>query len=104
VTFASAKREAKASGTNDAKYYWGKLGYSAAIASHGATHFGVTYGVFEDLAQNDDEAKEIGVGVVQDFDPIGSNFWFTARNHELDRPGSSLDDVFIISTGILLNF
>ena len=104
LTFASAKREAKAAGTDDAKYYWGKLGYSAALNSLGATHFGVTYGKFENLAQNGDEAKEVGVGMVQDLESIGSNVWFTARRHELERTGSTFDDVFIISTGMLLNF
>lgn len=104
LTVASAMREAKATGTDDAKYYWGKLGYSAALSSLGATHFGVTYGKFENLAQNGDEAKEIGVGLVQDLESIGSNFWFTARQHELDRTGSSFDDVFIISAGLLFNF
>ncbi len=40
LTFASAKREAKVSGTNDATYYWGKLGYSATLTSLGGAHFG----------------------------------------------------------------
>ncbi len=42
--------------------------------------------------------------MVQDLESIGSNLWLTAHNHELDRTGSNLDDIFIVSAGVLLNF
>ena len=103
-TLASAKTEKKANGTNAPTYYWGKLGYSANLTSLGGTHFGVSYGEFSDFAQNDDEATELGFGIVQDLESIGSNLWFSARSVDLDRTGATFDDIFFISTGVLLNF
>ena len=86
-------------------YLWGKIGYSAGVFGIGDTHFGVSYGQYEDFSANGDEATSMGVGVVQDLEPIGSNLWLLVRNHELDQAGSNdFGDIFIVSTGALFNF
>lgn len=104
LTVAGAQREQKTAGRDAPHYLWGKIGYSVGLTDIGGTHFGVSYGVYEDFAQNGDEATELGFGVVQDMESIGSNLWLLVRNHELDRSAASLDDIFIVSTGVLLNF
>ena len=83
----------------------GKIGYSSGLFEIGETHFGISYGQYNDFAQDGDEAIFLGFGIVQDLEPIGSLLWFLVRNYELDRAGNDdFDDIFIVSTGALFNF
>ena len=105
LTVTGAVKGQKAAGRDDPNYLWGKIGYSAGLMDIGETHFGVSYGQYNDFSQNGDEATSLGFGIVQDLEPIGSNLWLLVRNHELDRAGTdSFDDIFIVSTGVLFNF
>ena len=105
LTVTGAVKGQKTPGRNDPHYLWGKIGYSAGLFAIGETHFGLSYGQYNDFSQNGDEATSMGVGVVQDLESIGSNLWLLVRNHELDQAGSdSFDDVFIVSLGTLVNF
>lgn len=102
---AGAIKGRKGIGQDNADYLWGKIGYSTGLFDIGETHFGLSYGQYNDFAQDGDEANSLGFGIVQDLEPIGSNLWLLVRNHELDRTGSdSFDDIFIVSTGALFNF
>lgn len=104
-TLTGAVKGRKTIGLDNADYLWGKIGYSAALFDAGETHFGVSYGQYNDFAQVGDEATSLGVGAVQDLESIGSNLWILVRNHELDRAGNDdFDDIFIVSTGVLFNF
>jgi len=105
LTVSGAIKGQKASGRDDPNYLWGKIGYSTSLFKIGETHFGVSYGQYNDFSQNGDEATSLGFGIVQDLEPIGSNLWLLVRNHKLDQAGSdNFDDVFIVSAGTLLNF
>jgi hypothetical protein len=68
LTVAGASRDQKTSGRDSPNYLWGKVGYSAMLTSLGETHFGVSYGRYDDFAQNADEATELGFAVVQDME------------------------------------
>ncbi|MEE9316915.1 MAG: porin [Rhodospirillales bacterium] len=105
LTVAGAVKGQKTGGRDDPHYIWGKVGYSAGLTDIGETHFGVSYGQYNDFSQNGDEATSLGFGIVQDLEPIGSNLWLLVRNHELDRTGTdSFHDIFIVSAGTLFNF
>ena len=105
LTLTGAVKQQKTVGREDPHYVWGKVGYSAGLFDIGETHFGVSYGQYNDFGQNGDQADTLGFGVVQDLESIGSNLWFLVRNHELDRTGNdNFDDIFIVSTGVLFNF
>jgi len=101
---ASAVKTSEATGRDDANYLWGKVGYSTGLFSVGDTHFAISHGVYNNFGQNDDEATETSLGIVQDLESVGSNIWFLVRNHELDRTAQTNDDLLIVSTGVLLNF
>jgi hypothetical protein len=104
-TVAGAIRNQKFSGVDDARFVWSKVGYSAGLTKLGETHFGVSYGEYRNFSQNGDRAKSMGLGVVQDFESIGSHVWLLARNHELNQSNNSdFHDVFIVSLGTMLNF
>ena len=104
-TLAGAVKGQATIGRDDPNYLWGKIGYSAGLFDIGETHFGLSYGQYDDFAQDGDEATSLGLGVVQDMEPIGSNLWLLVRNHELDRIGTdNFDDIFIVSSGVVFNF
>lgn len=104
-TLAGAVKGQKTIGRDDPHYLWGKIGYSAGLFGIGDTHFGVSYGQYDDFSQNGDKANSLGFGIVQDLEPIGSNLWLLIRNHELDQAGTdNFDDIFIVSAGTLFNF
>jgi hypothetical protein len=91
----------KGIGQDNANTLWRKIGYSSGLFDIGETHFGLSYGQYNDFAQDGDEATSLVFGIVQDLEPIGSHLWFLVRNHELDRAGN---DIFIFSNGALFNF
>lgn len=85
LTIAGAVRNQKFSGVDNARYLWGKVGYSVGLSKLGETHFGVSYGEDKNFSQNGDKAASMSLGIVQDFESIGSNVWLLVRNHELSQ-------------------
>ena len=77
LTVASGKTLKKASGTDDPTFVYGKLAYTAGLTSLGDTSFGVDYGT------------EVYLGY---------------RNHELDRTGTSYDDIMAVMAGVNVAF
>lgn len=105
LTVAGAVRNQKLSGVDNAGYLWGKVGYSVGLTKLGETNFGVSYGEYRNFSQNGDRATSMGLGIVQDFESIGSHVWLLVRNHELSRSNNSdFHDVFVVFLGTLLNF
>ncbi|MBI2978219.1 MAG: hypothetical protein HYY38_05210 [Rhodospirillales bacterium] len=96
LTVAGAVRNQKFSGGDNARYLWGKVGYSVGLRS---------YGEYKNFSQNGDRATSVGLGIVQDFESIGSHIWLLVRNHELSQSNNNdFHDVFVVSLGTLLNF
>jgi len=105
ITLTCAIKGRKGIGQDNADTLWGKIGCSSGLFDIGETYFGLSYGQYNDFAQDGDEATSLGFGIVQDLEPIGSHLWFLVRNYELDRAGNDdFDDIFIVSTGALFNF
>jgi len=104
LTLAGGKIFKVATGTKDAKYMYGKLAYTTALTSFGDTSFGVDYGVYEDIAQNGDEMTTIGLQAVQAIAATGTEVYLGYRNHELDRTGTSFDDIMAVMAGINVAF
>ena len=61
--------------------------------------------VYDDYGQNGDEAETYSVGVVQQFDDIGSQVYILGKIYELDRTGTSnYDDIKLVMTGVRVAF
>jgi hypothetical protein len=99
VAFSAGSRNHKAANRNDGSSLYGKIGYIAKMFSFGPTAFGIDYGVYDDYGQNGDEAKTYSIGVVQHFDDIGSQIYLLGKAYELDRTGSSFDDIRLLMVG-----
>jgi predicted porin len=104
VTGALGTRDLDSGTGDDPLSYYAKLGYTFDAVSFGSTSIGVDYEAVDDLNQNGDEAQTYGVFAVQRYDKIGAELYLGARNHELDRPGSSFDDVQAVLVGGKVRF
>ena len=81
-----------------------KLGYLANLSQLGKTAFAVDYTENDEVAADGDDAKAYGAFVVQQLKDFGTEFYLGVRNHEFDRPGTSIDDIFILLTGARVKF
>ena len=104
ASFAAGTQNHKGANRDDGTSLYGKIGYIAKVFGVGPTNFGVDYGVYDDYGQNGDEAKTYSVGVVQQFDDIGSQVYILGKIYELDRTGASYDDVKLVMTGVRVAF
>lgn len=104
LTLAGGKTMQKAATRDDPTFGYGKLAYTVGLNSFGDTSFGVDYGVYNDVAQNNDEMTTFGLQVVQELSETGTSLYIGYRNHALDRPGTSFDDVTAVMTGINVAF
>lgn len=92
------------SGGEDPIFYYVKLGYTFDALDFGSTSVALDYTAVDDLNQDGDEFQSYGVFLVQKFDDVGSEFYLGVRNHELDRTGSSFDDISTVLTGGRVKF
>ncbi len=104
LTLAGGKTQKKATGRDDASFMYGKLAYTVGLTSVGDTSFGVDYGVYKDVAQNNDEMTTFGLQVVQSLADVGTEVYLGYRNHELDRTGTSYDDIMAVMAGVNVAF
>ena len=89
---------------SDPSFVYGKLGYIAEFFKIGNTAFAIDYTRAENIGLDGDEATSYGLGVVQDLEKFGTQIYLGVRNHELDRTGSTFDDVLTTLAGARVKF
>ena len=107
ATFASGAQDYQASGRDDAWSIYTKLGYIvnwdaidvAWMGRLGSTAFSVDFHRTEDLGQVGDKFSSYGIFAVQNVNDLGGQFYIGIRNHNLDRNGDDLEDVFATLVG-----
>ena len=104
LTIAAGKQVFDDSDISDALTYYGKLGYQFKPFSFGRTAFSIDYGRTDDLAADGDEFDTWGVFMVQRVDKIATDLYLGYRNHELDRPGRSIEDIDVGVAGARVRF
>lgn len=96
VTLANSSRKNDAS--LDASYKYVKVGYKT-----GKHAVSVDYGKGDDEAANGDEAKVMGVGYV--YKPVKAvDLLAGYKVHSLERPGSTFQDISILTVGLRVKF
>lgn len=86
-------------------FAYGKVGYIAQdLFRFGAAHFSVDYGRYDNAAANNDEGTAMGFQFVQSLDDFGTELYAGYRRYELDRPGSSFDDIDVVLAGARVKF
>ncbi len=105
LTFAAGTRDLDARPTGDDPFtYYIKGGYQFKPFDFGKTAFAVDYGETDDLAANGDEFTTWGVFAVQNINRLGTELYVGYRNHDLDRPGVSVDDIDVVVGGARVKF
>ena len=87
----------------DPVFYYVKLGYIWK-GGMGDTAFAIDYEIVDDLAADGDEALTYGIFAVQKVDSIATDLYIGGRSYQLDRPGSSFDDIFAVLAGARIKF
>jgi predicted porin len=96
VTVAVSEKDLTTSRTGEFRYV--KVGYKTGNHAVAAD-----YGTADDEAALDDEATVMGVGYV--YTPKGwAELYAALRIHSLDRPGTTFEDIQIITIGSRLKF
>ncbi|MDA0366903.1 MAG: porin [Proteobacteria bacterium] len=100
LTVASARGDDSDS-TRDAQNFWyGKIGYIAKdLFRFGTTNVSVDYGHYNNVAANNDEAKSSGLQFVQAISEWGTELYAGFRRYDLDRTGSTFDEIAIVLAG-----
>ncbi len=103
-TLAAGQRDYDENRRDNAKYWYGKIGYRKDFWDIGPTAFSLDYGEYRDISQNDDEAKTVGLMFVQKVNDWGTEFYAGYRWHDLDRDVEDFDNINAFMTGARLKF
>ena len=104
LTVASGAQRLKDKDRDTPHLYYGKLGYRADFFDIGRTSFAVDYAENKNLDQNDDTARSISFGAVQDFTRWGTEYYIGYRFHTLDRVDANYKDINTLMTGLRVKF
>ncbi len=104
LTVAAGTQDLKSSSSTDPVFYYGKMGYQASLVDAGQTAFSVELGRVDDLAANGDEAIVYGISVTQGLDDWGTELYAGFRIYDLDRPGTSTDNIAASMVGAIVTF
>lgn len=103
-TLAGGMREMDEESRDDPYFVYGKVGYKADLNSLGDTNFALDYGHFEDISQDDDEAKTVGFFAVQQIEDAGVDLYLGYRWYDLDRSGTDYDSINAFLFGSRIKF
>ena len=103
-TFAGGIQNAKPSGKDDGKFYYGKIGYRTNVCSLGETAFALDYGSFQDITANNDDADTFGAQLVQYFEEWATEYYLGFRHYNLDREHEDYDKINSVLTGFRVKF
>lgn len=105
LTVAGAKGD-DGDSTRDAQEFWyGKLGYIAQdLFQFGSSHISVDYGQYDNFAANNDEATTYGFQFVQSIGDWGTDLYAGYRRYDLERTGSTFDEIDVVLAGARVKF
>ncbi len=103
-TIAGGSQDLKTTTRDDATFWYGKIGYRKNFFGIGETALAADWGRNNNLAANDDQADTYGLFGVQDFKKWGSEYYLGFRNYNLDRPGTDLNSVQSVMSGVRVKF
>lgn len=104
LSLSGGMREYKADGDGDGMFFYTKLGYQKDFFSIGKTAFSIDYGIFKDIAADNDEATTFGAQFVQNMDDWRTEYYFGFRHHSLDRDNTDYEDINAVLSGFRIKF
>ncbi len=104
VSSGTFDREANGATIDDPVGYFIKPGWKLDLVPWGKTNVSVHYGTTDDLQAQGDEFTSWGGAVVQNVDAAGAELFAFFRQYELDRTGSSFEDLDLGGIGARIKF
>ncbi|MDF1590915.1 MAG: porin [Desulfobacterales bacterium] len=104
ATFAAGNQYMRASGQDDATFYYAKIGFVRKYFDIGPTALSVDYGRYNDVDRNDDEADAIGFQFVQNLTDWRTELYMGYRHASLDRTGNDFEDINVVLGGGRIKF
>jgi len=102
VTLAGGMDEAD---TGDNPYnIYGKLGWDTSFFSFGQTGFGIDYTYGENVDAQGDEGTSFGFAAIQLLDDFSTELYAQLRYFDLDRTGTSFDEIIVGTVGARVKF
>jgi hypothetical protein len=102
VTLAASGRDN--AGRDDGLFLYAKLGWQGDLFRFGRTFTSVDFGLNDDVAVEDDEARSVGLFAVQTIRDFGIDLYGGYRLHALDRQGADFDDIHTFTLGTRVRF
>ena len=103
-TVAAGTQELKNATRTDATFWYGKIGYRKNFFGIGETALAADWGQNSNAAANNDQADSFGLLGVQDINKWGSEYYLGFRNYNLDRPGTDLNSIQSVMSGVRVKF
>lgn len=91
-------------GNIDTDRIYARIGYMFTATELGQTRLGLAWGQNDDLQLNGDEGERWSIAVVQVVEPLGAEVYAGYHNWSLDRPGTQVDDIDVVSVGMRVSF
>lgn len=102
LTLAASGRDN--AGRDDGLFLYGKLGWQGDLFRFGRTFTSIDFGLNDDVAVEDDEARSVGLFAVQAIRDFGIELYGGYRFHTLDRQGADFDDIHTFTLGTRVRF
>lgn len=106
ATFAAAREGARGDRDDNAKYWYGKLGYVGKWFAIGNTSIALDYYDGKDIFGDGYDSKSYALLFVQTVKDYGTEFYGGIRNYDLDVPGGEEDvhDITAVMVGARVKF
>ncbi len=104
VSAGTFDREASSATIDDPVGYFIKPGWKLGLVHWGETNVSFHYGRTDDLQAQGDEFTSWGAAVVQNIDKAGAELFAFYRQYDLDRTGSSFEEIDLGGIGGRVKF
>lgn len=104
ITFAAGNESLDDAARDSRNFYYGKAGYAMEFWKIGQTALAIDYGQYNDAKNKEDEAKTMGLMVVQKLEDWSTEIYAGFRTHDLDRDGTDYDAVNAMMIGTRIKF
>ena len=90
--------------SDDAKYYYAKVGYIAQWFSWGDTAFALDYYDGENINVDNDQSETYGIFAVQNLSDYGTQFYLGIRSYQYDQRNNNFDNITAALIGARVKF
>ena len=104
ITLAAGNERSDIEGHDSKQFYYGKVGYTIEFWQLGQTALAIDYGQYNEVRNEEDEAKTVGIMFVQQLQDWSTEIYAGFRTHAMDREDTDADAVNALTIGTRIRF